>query len=164
MKAVTSGTSAVSGMTVSAMWSTEVVEIGITLCVGDCLLPVWGCWRSTGSCPIGHVSHRLRHTGCVSATRPKPRVVVIVVFDGVKLLDAAGPAEVFAEANRFGAEYQLKIASVDGRDVMTSIGTGFAVTDRIAAIESADTVLVAGGDGLVGRPIDMGLVVAVEGG
>ena len=36
-----------------------------------------------------------------------PRTVVIVVFDGVKLLDAAGPAEVFAEANRFGAEYRL---------------------------------------------------------
>ena len=98
----------------------------------------------------------------MSATRPKPRVVVIVVFDGVKLLDAAGPAEVFAEANRFGAQYQLKIASVDGRDVMTSIGTGFAVTDRIASIESADTVLVAGGDGLVGRPIDPSLVEALK--
>ena len=33
------------------------------------------------------------------------RVVVFVVFDGMKLLDAAGPAEVFAEANRFGASY-----------------------------------------------------------
>ena len=84
----------------------------------------------------------------VSGAQQKPRVVVIVVFDGVKLLDAAGPAEVFAEANRFGANYQIKIASVDGRDVTTSIGTGFAVTDRIAAIVSADTVLVAGGDGL----------------
>jgi transcriptional regulator GlxA family with amidase domain len=98
----------------------------------------------------------------VSATRPKPRVVVIVVFDGVKLLDAAGPAEVFAEANRFGAHYQLKIASVDGRDVTTSIGTGFAVTERIASIESADTVLVAGGDVLVGRPIDPSLVEALK--
>jgi len=52
---------------------------------------------------------------------------VIVVFDGVKLLDAAGPAEVFAEANRFGAKYALQIASVDGRDVTTSIGTRFPV-------------------------------------
>ena len=94
--------------------------------------------------------------------RRNPRVVVIIVFDGVKLLDAAGPAEVFAEANRFGADYQLKIASVDGRDVTTSIGTGFAVTDRIASIESADTVLVAGGDGLVGRPIDPALVNALK--
>lgn len=99
----------------------------------------------------------------VSDGQRKPRVVVIVVFDGVKLLDAAGPAEVFAEANRFGANYQIKIASVDGRDVTTSIGTGFAVTDRIAAIVSADTVLVAGGDGLIGRPIDPALVTALKG-
>jgi transcriptional regulator GlxA family with amidase domain len=89
-------------------------------------------------------------------------VVVIVVFDGVKLLDAAGPAEVFAEANRFGADYQLKIASPDGCDVTTSIGTGLAVTDKLRSIESADTVLVAGGDGLIGRPIDPALVDAVK--
>ena len=87
---------------------------------------------------------------------------MIVVFDDVKLLDAAGPAEVFAEANRFGAAYRLKIASVDGRDVTTSIGTRFAVTDRIASIESADTFLVAGGDMLVGRPIDPALVDALK--
>ena len=104
----------------------------------------------------------MRHNGLVAQTSPQPRVVVIVVFDGVKLLDAAGPAEVFAEANRFGANYQLRIASVDGCDVTTSIGTGFAVTERIASIESVDTVLVAGGDGLIGRPIDPALVDAVR--
>jgi transcriptional regulator GlxA family with amidase domain len=101
----------------------------------------------------------LRHNGAVVNGR---RVVVIVVFDGVKLLDAAGPAEVFAEANRFGASYQLKIASVDGRDVTTSIGARFAVSDAIACIESADTVLVAGGDNLVGQPIDPALVDALK--
>lgn len=91
-----------------------------------------------------------------------PRVVVIVVFDGVKLLDAAGPAEVFAEANRFGANYSLRIASVDGNDVMTSIGTRFPVTGRISSIDSADTVVVAGGDNLVGMPIDPALVEALK--
>ncbi|MDF3335790.1 GlxA family transcriptional regulator [Mycolicibacterium septicum] len=91
-----------------------------------------------------------------------PREVVIVVFDGMKLLDAAGPAEVFAEANRFGADYRLRIASVDGADVTSSIGTRFAVTDRIAEINDADTVLVTGGDDLVGRPIDPGLVAALR--
>ena len=59
------------------------------------------------------------------------RVVVIVVFDDVTMLDVAGPGEVFAEANRFGADYRLKIASVDGRDVTTSIGTRLGVTDAI---------------------------------
>lgn len=89
-------------------------------------------------------------------------MVVIVVFDGVKLLDAAGAAEVFAEANRFGAAYEIKIASVDGADVTTSVGTKLAVTDRISGIESADTVMVAGGDNLVGRGIDPALVDAVK--
>lgn len=121
-----------------------------------------GRGRSGRAWQICHVSHKMRHTGHVAQTYPQPRVVVIVVFDGVKLLDAAGPAEVFAEANRFGANYQLRIASVDGRDVTTSIGTGFAVTDRISSIESVDTVLVAGGDGLIGRPIDPTLVDGVR--
>jgi transcriptional regulator GlxA family with amidase domain len=93
---------------------------------------------------------------------PPERRVVLVVFDGVKLLDAAGPAEVFAEANRFGARYRLDFASVDGRSVMTSIGAPLAVTTTIASIRSADTVLVAGGDDLVGQPIDPALVAAVR--
>jgi transcriptional regulator GlxA family with amidase domain len=88
------------------------------------------------------------------------RTVVIVVFDGVKLLDAAGSAEVFAEANRFGAQYSIEIASADGHDVTTSIGTRLAITRRISAIDSADTVLVAGRDNLVGQPIDPALVEA----
>ena len=92
----------------------------------------------------------------------EPRKIVIVVFDGMKLLDAAGPAEVFAEANRFGADYRLRFASVDGADVVTSIGTRFAVTDRIAQIDGVDTVLVSGGDNLVGRPIDPSLVAALR--
>lgn len=88
--------------------------------------------------------------------------MVIVVFDGVKLLDVAGPAEVFAEANRFGAQYRLRVASPDGRDVRTSIGTPFTVTDRLTDIETADTVLVAGGDNLTGQAIDPALVDAVR--
>lgn len=91
-----------------------------------------------------------------------PRVVVMVVFDGVKLLDAAGPAEVFAEANRFGANYSLEFASVDGSDVTTSIGARFPVTGSISSIDSADIVVVAGGDDLVGRPIDPALVEALK--
>ena len=104
-----------------------------------------------------HGPHNKHVTGANTAAR-----VVIVVFDGVKLLDAAGPAEVFAEANRFGANYSLEIASVDGHDVTTSIGTRFAVTRRVSSIDSADTVVVAGGDDLVGRPIDPALVEALK--
>lgn len=90
------------------------------------------------------------------------KVVVIVVYDDVTMLDVAGAGEVFAEANRFGAHYEIKIASLDGRDVTTSIGTRLGVTDRISAIESADTVMVAGSDNLVRRPIDPALVDAIK--
>jgi transcriptional regulator GlxA family with amidase domain len=90
------------------------------------------------------------------------RTIVIVVHDGVTLLDAVGPAEVFAEANRFGARYRLLFASVDGNDVSTSLGVRFAVSTGLADVQSADTVLVAGGDNLVARPIDPALVDAVK--
>ncbi|MBI2693214.1 GlxA family transcriptional regulator [Mycobacterium nebraskense] len=90
------------------------------------------------------------------------RVVVIVVFDDVTLLDVAGAGEVFVEANRFGADYQLKIASVDGREVTTSIGNRMGVTDRLSSIDSADTVLVAGSDHLPRRAIDPALVEAIR--
>jgi transcriptional regulator GlxA family with amidase domain len=97
----------------------------------------------------------------VAESGAHPRVVVIVAFDGVTLLDVAGAGEVFVEANRFGADYELKIASVDGRDVTSSIGTRLGVTDSIASIESADTVMVAGSDELPRRPIDPELVEAI---
>jgi transcriptional regulator GlxA family with amidase domain len=88
--------------------------------------------------------------------------MVIVVFDDVTMLDVAGAGEVFAEANRFGADYRLKIASVDGRDVTTSIGTRLGVTDALSSIESADTVMVAGSDDLPRRGIDPELVDAIK--
>jgi transcriptional regulator GlxA family with amidase domain len=88
--------------------------------------------------------------------------MVFAVFDDVTMLDVAGAAEVFAEANRFGADYRLKIASVDGRDITTSIGTRLGVTDAISSIESADTVLVAGSDDLPRRAIDPELVEAIK--
>jgi transcriptional regulator GlxA family with amidase domain len=39
------------------------------------------------------------------------RRVVFVVFDGMKMLDVAGPAEVLADANLFGASYWVSYVS-----------------------------------------------------
>jgi transcriptional regulator GlxA family with amidase domain len=89
------------------------------------------------------------------------RVVVFVVFDGMTLLDVAGPAEVFAEANRFGASYRVVMASVDGNDVMTSVGTRLKASTSISSVKAVDTAVVSGGNNLVGRPIDPDLVAAV---
>jgi len=93
---------------------------------------------------------------------PADLSVVFVVFDGMKLLDVAGPAEVFAEANRFGASYRVEMASVAGQDVVTSVGTRLVVSTSIDSVRKADTVVVSGGDDLVGRPIDPQLVAAVK--
>jgi hypothetical protein len=48
-------------------------------------------------------------SGAPATARPAgansvPRRVAILVYDGVTLLDVAGPAEAFKEANRFGAD------------------------------------------------------------
>lgn len=112
-------------------------------------------------CPFCRLFHKKRHNGWVAESGAHPRVVVIVAFDGVTLLDVAGAGEVFVEANRFGADYQLKIASVDGRDVTSSIGTRLGVSDSIASITAADTVMVAGSDDLPRRPIAPELVSAI---
>jgi transcriptional regulator GlxA family with amidase domain len=108
------------------------------------------------------LSHKKRHNGCVAGTDARSRLVVIVVFDDVTLLDVAGAAEVFVEANRFGANYRLEFASLDGRDVTTSTGTRLGVTESISSIDAADIVMVAGSDNLPGRAIDPALVEAVR--
>jgi transcriptional regulator GlxA family with amidase domain len=72
--------------------------------------------------------------------------VVIVVYDGVKLLDVAGPAEVFLEANRLGADYHVALVSPTGADVVTSIGIGLTVALAPGDVAAVDTLLVSGGD------------------
>lgn len=52
--------------------------------------------------------------------------VGVLVFDGMKMLDLSGPAEVFSEANRFGAAYRLSIVSVGGKPARSSIGVPVA--------------------------------------
>jgi transcriptional regulator GlxA family with amidase domain len=88
--------------------------------------------------------------------------VGILVYDGVKLLDVAGPSEVFSEANRLGADYRLTLCSPDGKEVLSSTGMRIPV-DRAADKDARfDTVLVAGGDVFPVRPVGDGLLSAVR--
>lgn len=91
-----------------------------------------------------------------------PHEVAFLVFDGVKLLDVSGPAEVLAEANRAGAAYRLRFLSPDGDAVQTSIGTRLQVDGPAAEKDAIDTLIVAGGDRLVDRPIEAGLLDAAR--
>ncbi|QII00234.1 GlxA family transcriptional regulator [Rhodococcoides fascians A21d2] len=72
--------------------------------------------------------------------------VGVLVFDDMKLLDLAGPAEVFAEANKIGADYRVSLVSVDGRDVRTSMGLKLPVDSSAKSLESFDTMVVMGGE------------------
>lgn len=76
------------------------------------------------------------------------RSVVFLAFEGMKQLDVAGPAEVFAEASRWGADYRLRYVSADGEPVGTSIGLRLAVDGSAADVTQADTVIIPGGDGI----------------
>ncbi|MCE7010167.1 GlxA family transcriptional regulator [Kibdelosporangium philippinense] len=72
--------------------------------------------------------------------------VAFLVYDGVTLLDLAGPAEVFKEANRFGADYRIELVSPTGAEVTSSLGVRIAVDGAVAAEPAFDTFLVAGSD------------------
>ncbi|MDT7561128.1 MAG: hypothetical protein QOI68_5598, partial [Pseudonocardiales bacterium] len=88
--------------------------------------------------------------------------VGIVVFDGVKLLDVAGPSEVFSEANRMGAHYELTLCSVGGRAVSSSTGMTIPVdADATDPRLRFDTLLVMGGDVFPAHPVDPELREAV---
>ncbi|MGD9987873.1 GlxA family transcriptional regulator [Pseudonocardia sp.] len=93
---------------------------------------------------------------------PDARDVVFVVFDGVKMLDVTGPAEVFADAHRFGARYRLRYVSPSGRPVRTSIGLELPVDGCPGSAPDPDTVIVAGGDVLAEEPVAPELVGAVR--
>ena len=68
------------------------------------------------------------------------------MFDGMKLLDVAGPAEVLAGANQFGANYQISMVSTGGADVRASMGLAIPVDFSASGAQRFDTVLVSGGE------------------
>lgn len=75
-----------------------------------------------------------------------PHRVAVFVYDGVTLLDVAGPAEVFKEANRFGADYRIVLLSPTGADVTSNLGVRIAVDGAVSSAPASDTLLVAGSD------------------
>ncbi|MFF9396803.1 GlxA family transcriptional regulator [Streptomyces griseoluteus] len=92
---------------------------------------------------------------------PATHQVAILVYDGVKLLDVVGPAEVFGEANRLGADYTIVLVSPTGADVTSSIGIRIAV-DAAATEPAPDTFLVAGADLYPRTPVPRDLIEATR--
>lgn len=77
---------------------------------------------------------------------PTLRRVGILVFDGVKMLDFAGPAEVFVEANQAVPGYEVLLVSADGANVQTSIGAKIEVSAKVSDAGRFDTVIIPGSE------------------
>lgn len=88
--------------------------------------------------------------------------VAILVYDGVALLDVAGPAEVFGEANRLGADYRIALLSTTGADVASSIGIRIAVDGSPASEPDPDTFVMPGGIVYPRTPVTQDLVEAAK--
>lgn len=88
--------------------------------------------------------------------------VTALVFDGMKMLDLAGPFEVFAEAAKFGARYALEVRSTGGAAVRSSTGMHVSVDGSAGAAADIGTALVIGGDTLPTSPISPELVQAAR--
>ncbi|HEY0500360.1 MAG TPA: GlxA family transcriptional regulator [Kutzneria sp.] len=81
-----------------------------------------------------------------------PRLIVFLVYDGVTLLDVAGPAEVFKEANRCGADYRIALVSPTGDAVTSNLGFQISVDGAVGELEP-DTYLVPGSDRFPRTPV-----------
>ncbi len=78
----------------------------------------------------------------------RPHELVIASFDGVQLLDVAGPLEVFTAANRVVATDVYRIVVAATLDSVTTSSGVVIATTRVDDVRHADTLLVAGGDTL----------------
>ncbi|MEV8212895.1 DJ-1/PfpI family protein [Leifsonia sp. NPDC077715] len=88
--------------------------------------------------------------------------VGFLVFEGAKMLDIAGPSEVFAESNLSGGKYEISMLTTDGEDVRTSIGVRIPADGSAFEDRRWDTVLVAGGEPYPGRPVPQELATATR--
>lgn len=86
----------------------------------------------------------------------------VLVFDGMTLLDASGPAEVFHAADPSHRHYELTFVSVRGGSVASSSGLALADTIAVAEAGPFDTVLITGGEELVDLHQDPQLLAAAE--
>jgi transcriptional regulator GlxA family with amidase domain len=81
------------------------------------------------------------------------RIIDVLTYPAVQLLDVTGPVQVFASANDIVAgagcarPYLLRIVSEGGKDVTATAGVALAAAPLTPPGEALDTLLVAGGEG-----------------
>lgn len=93
-----------------------------------------------------------------------PRIVEVLAFPAVQLLDVTGPVQVFASANDFAAEagamppYELRIVAQCGQNITASAGVTLATLPLSASGSPVDTLVIAGGDGVEAAASDPALI------
>jgi transcriptional regulator GlxA family with amidase domain len=98
---------------------------------------------------------------------PAVRVIEMVAFDAVQLLDVTGPLQVFATANetvaRAGGEhpYAIRIVARQAPHVTASAGIVLATQPLSPPRTPVDTLIVAGGPGVKAAAADSELVAWV---
>jgi len=98
-----------------------------------------------------------------------PRLIVLVAYDRVQLLDVTGPLQSFATTNDLCSEvegrlpYRFRVVSLKGGPVVTSSGLQL-LTDpiNVAARQSIDTVICAGLPAMGEVTVDPALVRRVR--
>ncbi|WP_369214289.1 GlxA family transcriptional regulator [Streptomyces flavofungini] len=70
--------------------------------------------------------------------------VLVLAFDGARLLDVAAPLEVFHTAARTTGAYRVRVGTPDGRDVTTSTGLRIAADLTADDAGRVDTLVVPG--------------------
>ena len=92
------------------------------------------------------------------------RVVEVLAYPSVQLLDVTGPLQVFVCANDHVAQaggtppYVLRVVAKDGQGVTTSAGLGIATSPLPRAGAPPDTLMVPGGPGVDAAAADAVLV------
>jgi transcriptional regulator GlxA family with amidase domain len=95
---------------------------------------------------------------------PAARVIEVLAYPSVQLLDVTGPLQVFATANDHitqaggAAPYVLRVIAKGGQAVTASAGLAIAAGPLPRASSAADTLLVAGGPGVEAAAADSELV------
>jgi len=95
---------------------------------------------------------------------PAARIVEVLAFPLVQLLDVTGPLQVFATANDHitqaggAAPYALRVIAKGGQAVTASAGLAIAAGPLPRAGSVVDTLLVAGGPGVEAAAADPALV------
>jgi len=89
--------------------------------------------------------------------------VVVLLYDGVQMLDVTGPVDAFASANAFGATYRITHASLTGADVVASSGARHGADAGVDDLpQDIGTLLVPGSPNWQASITDTALVDAVR--